>query len=170
MTIEVEYIIVITIEVDYIILMTIEVEYIILMTIEVDWILVIIDVDAYWCLIVDYIIWGLKLACDYIDERVDLLLSAKVGLFFIIWNPTQSRSRDSKAEDSEGCRLQLNSLLYLRFGQKQVTWLEQPKIFVQKPWIGSKSCFGGHVPDKSHFRKVIETKINRIQSGFSGKT
>ena len=25
------------------------------------------------------------------------------------------RSRDSKAEDSEGCRLQLNSLLYLRY-------------------------------------------------------
>jgi len=45
---------------------------------------------------------------------------------------TRLRSRDSKAEDSEGCRLQLNSLLYLR--------------------------------------KVIETKINRIQSGFSGNS
>merc|ERR1719189_88397 len=45
---------------------------------------------------------------------------------------TRLRSRDSKAEDSEGCRLQLNSLLYLR--------------------------------------KVIDTKINRIQSGFSGNS
>ena len=85
------------------------------------WLLMWIHIDVWL-----WIIWGLKLACDYIDERVDLLLSAKVGLFFIIWNPTQSRSRDSKAEDSEGCRLQLNSLLYLRFGQKQVTWVEQP--------------------------------------------
>ena len=132
--------------------------------------LVIINVDTYWCLIVDYIIWGLKLASMIIMMMVCCWDVLKLVSLCFIWNPTQSRSRDSKAEDSEGCRLQLNSLLYLRFGQKQVTWLEQPKIFVQKPWIGSKSCFGGHVPDKSHFRKVIETKINRIQSGFSGKT
>ena len=61
-----------------------------------------------------------------LEASRDLVSKEVTRLRWIWWSPINyghdddvfdnyPRSRDSKAEDSEGCRLQLNSLLYLRF-------------------------------------------------------
>ena len=82
----------------------VEVDYIIVMTIEVDWILVIIDVDAYWCLIVDYIIWGLKLASMIIMMMVccwDVLKLVSLFLFEIQLNQGHATQKPRTVKDAD---------------------------------------------------------------------
>ena len=66
--------------------------------------LVIIDVDTYWCLIVDYIIWGLKLASMIIMMMVccwDVLKLVSLFLFEIQLNQGHATQKPRTVKDAD---------------------------------------------------------------------